>query len=155
MLKHAHHVLTGALLAATVCATMPSWAQDNPVLRRFGAGLGLDSVGMVDASEDVEVAGPQAIYAGEGNEVYLLDQVNGRVLSFDPTQANAPTRSFRLPADLQPTDLIVRRGKILVWDGDVHVLRDRKSTRLNSSHQIISYAVFCLKKKKKKKPNKQ
>src|SRR5258708_31270759 len=29
-------------------------------------------------------------------------------------------------------------------------MRDRKSTRLNSSHQIISYAVFCLKKKKKK-----
>src|SRR5438552_10097810 len=27
---------------------------------------------------------------------------------------------------------------------------DRKSTRLNSSHQIISYAVFCLKKKNKK-----
>src|SRR5438552_13012571 len=30
----------------------------------------------------------------------------------------------------------------LLWE------RDRKSTRLNSSHQIISYAVFCLKKKK-------
>src|SRR5258708_27183066 len=29
--------------------------------------------------------------------------------------------------------------------------QDRKSTRLNSSHQIISYAVFCLKKKKKQK----
>src|SRR2546427_4538488 len=29
--------------------------------------------------------------------------------------------------------------------------RDRKSTRLNSSHSQISYAVFCLKKKKKKK----
>src|SRR2546429_6897728 len=29
--------------------------------------------------------------------------------------------------------------------------RDRKSTRLNSSHGYISYAVFCLKKKKKKK----
>src|SRR5258708_21632992 len=29
--------------------------------------------------------------------------------------------------------------------------RDRKSTRLNSSHQIISYAVFCLKKKKEHK----
>src|SRR5258708_34715949 len=28
------------------------------------------------------------------------------------------------------------------------MLSDRKSTRLNSSHQIISYAVFCLKKKK-------
>src|SRR5438552_9010765 len=32
---------------------------------------------------------------------------------------------------------------------------DRKSTRLNSSHQIISYAVFCLKKKKKTKNKKQ
>src|SRR5688572_31291048 len=31
------------------------------------------------------------------------------------------------------------------------LLRDRKSTRLNSSHSQISYAVFCLKKKKKKK----
>src|SRR5436190_24190469 len=31
-----------------------------------------------------------------------------------------------------------------VWVGD------RKSTRLNSSHTVISYAVFCLKKKKKK-----
>src|SRR5258708_8692446 len=30
---------------------------------------------------------------------------------------------------------------------DEHQDRDRKSTRLNSSHQIISYAVFCLKKK--------
>src|SRR5947209_9015528 len=32
-------------------------------------------------------------------------------------------------------------------------LADRKSTRLNSSHANISYAVFCLKKKKKKKTN--
>src|SRR5690554_7595662 len=31
-----------------------------------------------------------------------------------------------------------------------NVFRDRKSTRLNSSHVRISYAVFCLKKKKKK-----
>src|SRR5688572_31453831 len=31
-----------------------------------------------------------------------------------------------------------------------HGRRDRKSTRLNSSHSQISYAVFCLKKKKKK-----
>src|SRR5438477_9713480 len=30
-------------------------------------------------------------------------------------------------------------------------IRDRKSTRLNSSHMSISYAVFCLKKKKKMK----
>src|SRR5258708_22066475 len=34
--------------------------------------------------------------------------------------------------------------------GDAGMMADRKSTRLNSSHQIISYAVFCLKKKKNK-----
>src|SRR2546422_7359982 len=34
--------------------------------------------------------------------------------------------------------------------GPVITPRDRKSTRLNSSHGYISYAVFCLKKKKKK-----
>src|SRR5438034_7214515 len=32
-----------------------------------------------------------------------------------------------------------------------HSHQDRKSTRLNSSHTVISYAVFCLKKKKKNK----
>src|SRR2546421_3551845 len=32
--------------------------------------------------------------------------------------------------------------------GDADILSDRKSTRLNSSHDQISYAVFCLKKKK-------
>src|SRR5438552_14095977 len=42
---------------------------------------------------------------------------------------------------------VVRRdlGAALMRD----IARDRKSTRLNSSHQIISYAVFCLKKKNK------
>src|SRR5258708_23374246 len=37
-----------------------------------------------------------------------------------------------------------RAGKFLVF---LEFFLDRKSTRLNSSHQIISYAVFCLKKK--------
>src|SRR2546429_7136918 len=35
-------------------------------------------------------------------------------------------------------------GLVLIWQG-----KDRKSTRLNSSHGYISYAVFCLKKKKR------
>src|SRR3989475_9409084 len=35
----------------------------------------------------------------------------------------------------------------------VTAVKDRKSTRLNSSHSQISYAVFCLKKKKKNKTN--
>src|SRR2546422_2730136 len=36
---------------------------------------------------------------------------------------------------------------------DVHRHQDRKSTRLNSSHGYISYAVFCFKKKKKHREN--
>src|SRR5258708_21146042 len=47
------------------------------------------------------------------------------------------------------------RGRGLAWlshPGSTRPIlapeQDRKSTRLNSSHQIISYAVFCLKKKK-------
>src|SRR5256886_11259511 len=38
-------------------------------------------------------------------------------------------------------------GGHAVTEGEVDAARDRKSTRLNSSHSQISYAVFCLKKK--------
>src|SRR5206468_9997873 len=43
------------------------------------------------------------------------------------------------------------REGYLRWREDLHEFHaeDRKSTRLNSSHDQISYAVFCLKKKKK------
>src|SRR3954469_8013250 len=114
----------GVALVA-LCVAIPSMAAaaDNPVLRRFNSGVGPDAVGMIDASEDTEVAGPQAIYAGEGSEVFLLDQVNGRVLSFDPKQPAGQTRSFKLPDQLEPTDLVVRKGDIFVWDGDVHALK--------------------------------
>src|SRR2546426_4087689 len=37
------------------------------------------------------------------------------------------------------------------WGTPEPMIQDRKSTRLNSSHLVISYAVFCLKKKKTKK----
>src|SRR2546426_1344699 len=44
-------------------------------------------------------------------------------------------------------------GLMHLWDFvsalEQNPLEDRKSTRLNSSHLVISYAVFCLKKKKK------
>src|SRR5258708_18759252 len=43
---------------------------------------------------------------------------------------------------------VADRGHAEFADTVVHVVGDRKSTRLNSRHQIISYAVFCLKKKK-------
>src|SRR5437762_10691194 len=39
-------------------------------------------------------------------------------------------------------------GLMFQWGS--HLIPDRKSTRLNSSHRCISYAVFCLKKKKRR-----
>src|SRR2546429_2469496 len=42
-----------------------------------------------------------------------------------------------------------RRKRLAPFHHDLLVSLDRKSTRLNSSHGYISYAVFCLKKKKK------
>src|SRR2546427_3278320 len=56
-------------------------------------------------------------------------------------------------AALRPDfDRPAMRGPTFVHYSALHPLvqRDRKSTRLNSSHSQISYAVFCLKKKKKK-----
>src|SRR5260221_7748695 len=66
------------------------------------------------------------------------------------------TESDPFPADgMQGTEIPVLgyRGMKeyeIVFDS---FIVDRKSTRLNSSHTVISYAVFCLKKKKKKETN--
>src|SRR2546426_6167207 len=49
-----------------------------------------------------------------------------------------------------PATLALRRGPLARRRLQQQRYRDRKSTRLNSSHLVISYAVFCLKKKKKK-----
>src|SRR5699024_11708186 len=58
----------------------------------------------------------------------------------------------------QPGDARTDRPQHVLLDGDADAVEqgvaDRKSTRLNSSHVSISYAVFCLKKKKKIKSGK-
>src|SRR2546422_1376045 len=46
-----------------------------------------------------------------------------------------------------------QRGELLEMHRETAAFLDRKSTRLNSSHGYISYAVFCLKKKKKPYPS--
>src|SRR2546422_5077769 len=59
---------------------------------------------------------------------------------------------LRRDAEVEPQQLGQLRVVRRVLQQQVHEVgpvRDRKSTRLNSSHGYISYAVFCLKKKKK------
>src|SRR2546426_9044341 len=69
------------------------------------------------------------------------------------------TTLFRSHAAVDERAVLCPENHVLIVAGiDVHTGRDqsgvdvntdRKSTRLNSSHLVISYAVFCLKKKKK------
>src|SRR5438034_7041310 len=63
----------------------------------------------------------------------------------------APVQLLLLPAE-DSVDRLPKRAVLGPAEPGPQVL-DRKSTRLNSSHTVISYAVFCLKKKKKKKKN--
>jgi hypothetical protein len=115
--SHLAGILTGLALAGLqLIRATPVFAANN-VVKEFDAGFGPNSVGVVDASEDTEIAGPQAIYAGDDGEIYLLDQVNARVVGFDAKEPGARTRSLALPEGMEPTDLIVAKGSIYVWDG--------------------------------------
>src|SRR3989449_11597802 len=69
-----------------------------------------------------------------------------------------PLKATRIPAPGAPRMEIIQRGFEMIantcpFDVTGHPSIDRKSTRLNSSHGYISYAVFCLKKKKHKITN--
>ncbi|WP_377830053.1 hypothetical protein ACFKHW_12755 [Bradyrhizobium lupini] len=96
---------------------------DDTVVRSFTGGSAASMVGIVPASEDVELAGPQALSAdGQGN-LFLLDQINGRIIQFDPKQPNSDPDVLKMPKDVQPTDLVVHDDDIMVWDGGVRTLK--------------------------------
>src|SRR5256885_13064988 len=44
--------------------------------------------------------------------------------------------------------VLLQMAVVLTFGGALPIVKDRKSTRLNSSHLVISYAVFCLKNRK-------
>src|SRR5438132_10285394 len=86
----------------------------------------------------------------------LLSSSFGRFFffSFFFLMIRRPPRSTLFPYTtlFRSTRLLSRPGHSRCCTPSGHRWRDRKSTRLNSSHTVISYAVFCLKKKKKKEP---
>src|SRR5258708_29151297 len=78
------------------------------------------------------------------NEAIYARQSDGRVFTGTVEQDVPDVNGYvAIPRGAQ-VELIARNVNIAV-----HIRQDRKSTRLNSSHQIISYAVFCLKKKRR------
>src|SRR5438309_4542046 len=68
------------------------------------------------------------------------------------TLFRSSTRGDIVPGEVGEVPQVIDapRGGVI---GRAHIDEDRKSTRLNSSHSSISYAVFCLKKKKKIRKN--
>src|SRR3712207_8455501 len=84
-------------------------------------------------------------------EIYTLSLHDALPISAADGHRGASRRAARGEAEPSLSGqrglLLARQPRILplrLW----HVGKDRKSTRLNSSHANISYAVFCLKKKK-------
>src|SRR2546426_5717754 len=98
--------------------------------------------------DDVAVLGELAV--GDRNDLH--DATEARSFS----RSAATYFSTAIAAVVaSPTAVVIWRGSWLRTSpaanrpGREGIMRDRKSKRLNSSHPVISYALFCLKKKKK------
>src|SRR2546427_1892297 len=81
-------------------------------------------------------------------ELEYLREV-GRVAATPQTVIAELKRRVGLAIQNRSLEAVAEQALDLDWTRDVFDRLDRKSTRLNSSHSQISYAVFCLKKKKK------
>src|SRR2546422_5479391 len=80
-------------------------------------------------------------------ELYIVFDLGGNAPEITRRQTDQDRHLSRRGA---PVDTTAGAADTRAHTGGVHGT-DRKSTRLNSSHGYISYAVFCLKKKKKNK----
>src|SRR3989449_4635415 len=92
-------------------------------------------------------------------EYFVREKAQVRVLDVEYAGAAASRPAPGVVEAIREADLVVvcpsnpvtSVGPVLAVPGMAQALADRKSTRLNSSHGYISYAVFCLKKKKKRR----
>src|SRR2546426_6921863 len=80
-------------------------------------------------------------------EIYTLSLHDALPISLAP-DPDAFGRGSPADQPGDPARRAVDRHALCPGRADHRPARDRKSTRLNSSHLVISYAVFCLKKKK-------
>src|SRR3989454_1323123 len=102
----------------------------------------------------IDLRGKRALVAGVAD-----DGGYGFAIAKALAEAGATVCTGTWPPALNIFLNLLERGKInesrRLADGSLLLprSRDRKSTRLNSSHLVISYAVFCLKKKKAKRPD--
>src|SRR5688500_19643724 len=105
-------------------------------------GCRLNQAGSDSMAEELAASGLDTAAADEAPDVVV---VNTCTVTREATKASR--MAIRRAVRAHPDAKVVVAGCYAVSDPD-EVRADRKSTRLNSSHLVISYAVFCLKKKK-------
>src|SRR6266540_3597843 len=120
-------------------------------VRSLPAGIGLESAGVIDAvGPDVSdfKVGDRVAYAGMPEGSYAEERVVpvARLLAL-PDGIDERTAASMMIRGMTARSLLFDAYKVRPGD-TILIHADRKSTRLNSSHITISYAVFCLKKKK-------
>ena len=98
-------------------------AAEDGVVRQFSVGTTATTVGIGAAGEDVELTGPQALTSDAQGNLFVLDQINGRILRFDPKRPASDPAILKMPADVQGNDLVVRKSDLLVWDGSIRTLK--------------------------------
>src|SRR5260221_3405849 len=90
---------------------------------------------------------PRVAYAAPNYIATVSSDSGSKTLApLDSAIANDPGPLSTPPGP--PGGWVSLQWNFLPWEGTGTALLDRKSTRLNSSHTVISYAVFCLKKKR-------
>src|SRR5437588_4421828 len=134
-------------------SSSPRWSPDGEKLAFVSARDGEDQVWTINVSSGA-LKKISSISTGAGDPVWSPD---GNWIAFgsDVYPECKDDACINRMADARPqskvkpqvTDHLLFRH----WKSWKDGTRDRKSTRLNSSHTVISYAVFCLKKKKKTK----
>src|SRR2546426_7327050 len=124
--------------------------EKDAIMRRFKAGEihVLVSTTVIEVGIDVPNATLMLIEHAERFGLSQLHQLRGRV-------GRGPWKSYCIlltggrlgpEAERRIGAMVETNDGFKIAEVDLE-LRDRKSTRLNSSHLVISYAVFCLKKK--------
>src|SRR5256885_3104768 len=113
--------------------------------RPFIGALGLVKQAAARANRDLKLLEPKVAQTVEEAAAEVAAGVHDEQFPIDVFQTGSGTSS-NMNANEVIAALASRRLGSAVHPND-HVNIDRKSTRLNSSHLVISYAVFCLKKK--------